>query len=90
MKPIASGYVFEINRLSFWCRMEDKKGLHFDVEIDRKKLSEQEKRFLDVGVPLSVLKGGTIRFTRIKPWTKQEIQLAKKRAKRICKMLNIE
>lgn len=82
MKVIASGHVFDINVTSFWCRMETQDGNRFDAEIDIDKLSKRERPLLAEGAYVSILKGGTIRFTRTKPWLLREIVNAKKQAKK--------
>ena len=79
MKPIAKGFVLSVHKKTFWCRLmlEDKKQIEAQISID--KLTDREKLFLEEGAYVSILKGGSIRFNRLK-WKRKDIEAAKKSA----------
>ena len=84
------GHVFSVGRKTFWCRMAlsvpwDNDNM--ECQIDMVKLSKRERPFLQRGAYVSILKGGTIRFSRIKGWTKKEITHAKAEAEVLHKTL---
>jgi len=83
MKAIAKGYVLSVERKYFWCRLEIEENT-YDAQIAIDKLGKHEKSFLQQGAYLSILKGGSIRFSRLR-WKKKDIVLAKKRAEKIWK-----
>lgn len=81
MTPIAQGYVLSVGVASFWARLQ-LKGQTVDVEIDRKRLPPREWPFLTEGAYCSLLKGGTVRFSRQR-WTRSELKRARRRAKQL-------
>jgi hypothetical protein len=83
MKPIAKGFVESVKRTTFWCRMSTEapwKDTNLECQIYKHKLSKRELPFLEDGAYIAILKGGTLRFSRIRGWTKKEIEQAKMRA----------
>lgn len=82
MKPIAKGYVTDIARKYFWCqlRIGDEDVV---AKVAISKLSSRERPLLAEGAYLVLLKGGTWRFLRLKPWTRKEIEAARTRAKKM-------
>ena len=89
MKPIATGYVISVHRKYFWCRFNSN-GTTFEAQISKSKLSDKELPFLQENAYILVLTGGTIRFSRLKGWTKKEIKLAEKRSEKWLELLDIE
>ena len=90
MKPIAMGYVLSVGRKTFWCRMAVKEPWDYanmECQIDIAKLSKKERPLLQHGAYVSILKGGTIRFSRIKGFTKKEIAKAMAEAEKLTKAL---
>lgn len=81
MKPIAKGYVISVHRKNFWWRFRLQRGLGVwhDGQSRISKLSNRERRFLQPGAILALLKGGTFRFNRAR-WSKRDIQHARKYA----------
>ncbi len=77
MKPILQGYVTMVLRKYFWCRLGKPgcKYTEYEAQIEIAKLSERERKLLRQGAYISLLKGGTWRFNRLK-WTKKEIKAA--------------
>jgi len=88
MKPIAKGYVLSVGSKSFWCRLKmcDTQD-EVEAQVAIAKLPERERRLLTVGAYLQLLKGGTWRFLRLKPWTQREIREAKQRARETARAL---
>lgn len=85
MKPIARGYVTQVARTTFWCRLiigQDE----FDAQIYKNKLSDKERKYLCEGAYISILKGGSIRFYK-KAVTRREIERAKKEAQNLIKSI---
>jgi hypothetical protein len=90
MKPIAMGYVLSVGRKTFWCRMAVKEPWEYpnmECQIDMSKLSNKERPFLQRGAYMSILKGGTIRFSRKRGWTRKEVAKAKAEATELHKAL---
>ena len=87
MKPIAQGYIISVHRKNFWCRLEYD-GKSYDAEVSISKLSPRERSFLEEGAYISFLKGGSIRFNRVR-WTKKDIADAEKRAKILLEQLSV-
>jgi hypothetical protein len=79
MKPIASGYVFQVSKKTFWCRLETNDHQIIDAQIEIDKIAEKERPLLSTGAYMHILKGGSIRFIRLR-WSKKEIEDAQRRA----------
>lgn len=84
MKPIAKGYVISVHRKTFWWRFTLKRGLNVqhDGQVLISKLSPRERPFLREGAYLSLLTGGTFRFSRFR-FKKRDIERARKWAHRM-------
>ena len=83
MKPVASGFVVYSGRRYFWARVRKVHGrVWSEAKFDSHQLYTKERAFLVPGAYFSILKGGTIRFSRLR-WRKRELDLARRNAKRL-------
>lgn len=82
MKPIMQGYVTMVLRKYFWCRLGKPGDKHpdYEAQVEIEKLLPRERKRLQEGAYIVLLKGGTWRFLRIKPFTQKEIKAVKARA----------
>ena len=87
MRSILTGYVLSVGRKTFWCRLHEpgKKKHSLEANVAISKLTAREKPFLKVGAYVSLLKGGTWRFVRLRPWSRREVMAAKARAAELAK-----
>jgi hypothetical protein len=71
--------VSQVCRKTFWCHLKlVDSGEEVEAQIAMSKLSDRERPLLREGACIQILKGGTLRFLRLKPWTKREIAAARK------------
>jgi len=86
MKALAVGYVTTIGRTTFWSMLRTcaKPAKELEAKFSFTKLTPRERHFLQQGAFFSVLKGGTLRFSRAR-WKKRDIDQAKKEAARMAK-----
>ncbi len=88
MKSIADGYVLSVQRKNFWARLIAN-GTEFDAQIVINSLSKRDRNLLQENAYICILKGGSIRIRRLKPWTKKEIERSRKYATRLLEKLNL-
>lgn len=84
MKWLAKGYVTAIHRKTFWSRLWIMRRPReaVDANIALSTLSARERSLLQIGAYFTILKGGSIRFSRMR-WTKTEIDRASKAAQKL-------
>jgi hypothetical protein len=89
MKPILQGYVTMVGRKTFWCRLArpGQRYTEYEAQVEMAKLTERERTFIHEGAYLSLLKGGTWRFSRLM-WRKKDIEAFKARGAKLFNALN--
>jgi hypothetical protein len=82
VKAIAKGYVLSVHPKTFWWRFRLQRGLGVwhDGQVFRRKLGKRERPFLQPDAYVSLLKGGTFRFSRVR-WKKRDLARAQRSAK---------